>query len=204
MGRPRKYATQAEKDAALRSRWVYKNLRFEPELADTIKRLAAFTDTSEAETVMSLVKFALNNRSWFTLGLWGKRSDTQVQPTSRAARQIAAREAAKRAQELADELAQQAEGDDMATKANPLTRVRVASKGRANAATPVPYRNDAKSTRKDDPAWIGYAVHRPTSPGSAYAILQTRAEAIAYAQKLADQKGIKMGVTRIRYNVAQT
>jgi hypothetical protein len=71
-------------------------------------------------------------------------------------------------------------------------------------ANPVPYRNNAKSTRADDPAWIGYAVHRVNSPNSAYAILQSRADAVSYAQKLADQRGIKLGVTRIRYNVAQS
>lgn len=67
----------------------------------------------------------------------------------------------------------------------------------------VPYRNEAKSVAKDDPSWIGYAVHRVNSPGSAYAILGTRADAVAYAQQLADRKGKQMGVTRIKYNVQQ-
>lgn len=71
-------------------------------------------------------------------------------------------------------------------------------------ANPTPYRNEAKSTRVDDPAWIGYAVHRPTSPNSAYAVFKTKVEAIEYAKQLATQKKTAMGVTRIRYNVAQS
>lgn len=78
----------------------------------------------------------------------------------------------------------------------------------ANPASPaklkaVPYRNNAKSTRVDDPAWIGYCVHRPASPSSAYAIFKTRAEAVEYAQELASKKGVQMAVSRHRYNVAQ-
>jgi hypothetical protein len=68
---------------------------------------------------------------------------------------------------------------------------------------PVKYRNEAKSTKKDDPAWIGYAVHRPLSPSSAYVILKTKDEAIKYAQELADRKKTSFAVSRIRYNVAQ-
>ena len=67
----------------------------------------------------------------------------------------------------------------------------------------VPYRNEAKAHPKDDPAWIGYAVHKVGSPGSAYVICPTKAQAIAEGQRLADLKNKQMGVTRIRYNVAQ-
>lgn len=74
----------------------------------------------------------------------------------------------------------------------------------ANPATPVPYRNAAKSRRVDDPAWVGYAVHRPSSPSSAYAIFKTRAEAVEYARELATKKNAKMGVTRIEYKVPQS
>lgn len=78
---------------------------------------------------------------------------------------------------------------------------RKAAKVKAN---PVRYRNEAKETKKDDPAWIGYAVHRPTQPGTAYAILTTKAEAIEYAQELADRKKSPFSVTRIRYKVEQS
>ncbi len=73
MGRPRKYASDAEKLAAYRDRWAVKSFRFEKETANTIERLAQELDTSESEVINSLVKFALLNRNWFTLGLFGKR-----------------------------------------------------------------------------------------------------------------------------------
>lgn len=73
MGRPRKYASDAEKAKAHRERWVIKSFRTEKDTAETIAKLAEFTDESEAEVINSLIKFALLNRNWFTLGLFGKR-----------------------------------------------------------------------------------------------------------------------------------
>jgi hypothetical protein len=73
MGRPRKYANNAEKQKAFRERYATINVRTERDTKDTIERLAEFTDTSEAEVVNSLIKFALLNRNWFTVGLFGKR-----------------------------------------------------------------------------------------------------------------------------------
>ncbi len=73
MGRPRKYANDAEKQRAFRERYATINVRTEKDTKDTIARLAEFTDTSEAEVVNSLIKFALLNRNWFTVGLFGKR-----------------------------------------------------------------------------------------------------------------------------------
>lgn len=73
MGRPRKHADNAAKQAAYRARYAVKSYRFEAETAETIKRLADELDTSENEVINSLVKFALLNRNWFTLGLFGKR-----------------------------------------------------------------------------------------------------------------------------------
>jgi len=73
----------------------------------------------------------------------------------------------------------------------------------ARKAAGVRGRNEAKDTKKDDPAWIGYALHRPSSPSSAFAILKTKDEAIGYAQELADRKKTPFAVTRIRYKVAQ-
>ena len=73
----------------------------------------------------------------------------------------------------------------------------------ASKAAGVKYRNEAKDTKKDDPAWIGYAVHRPSSPNAAFAILKTKDEAVGYAQELADRKKTPFAVTRIRYKVAQ-
>lgn len=79
-----------------------------------------------------------------------------------------------------------------------------AGRVRGNPARPgVPYRNQAPGMKTDDPAWVGYAVHKASSPGSAYAILPSKTEAISYARELADRKNVKMGVTRIKYNVRQ-
>ena len=74
MGRPRKYANDAEKAAAFRARWAVKSFRLKPDLAETIERLSETFDVSESEVVHSLMTFALLNRNWFTLGLFGKRT----------------------------------------------------------------------------------------------------------------------------------
>lgn len=73
MGRPRKYATDAERQAAYRDRWAVKEFRMEKETAATIAKLSSELDASESEVLDSLVKFALLNRNWLTLGLFGKR-----------------------------------------------------------------------------------------------------------------------------------
>lgn len=72
-GRPRKYASAAEREAAFRERWARKTFRMDPETAKTIERLSEFADESESTVLHSLVTFALLNRSWFTLGLFGRR-----------------------------------------------------------------------------------------------------------------------------------
>lgn len=76
MGRPRKYASAAEKQAAYRQRWVVRSLRLEAETDETIKRIADEFDASPNEVINSLIKFALTNRNWHTQGLWGKRLTT--------------------------------------------------------------------------------------------------------------------------------
>lgn len=48
-------------------------IRLVKETADTLDRLASDLDTSRNEVVNSLINFALLNRNWFTLGLFGKR-----------------------------------------------------------------------------------------------------------------------------------
>lgn len=73
MGRPRKHADDAAKMAAFRARWRVLSIRLQKDTADTIDRLCEFTDESQSEVVSSLIKFALNNRPWFTVGLYGRR-----------------------------------------------------------------------------------------------------------------------------------
>lgn len=72
-GRPRKYASAAEREAAFRQRWARKTFTMDPEVAKTIERLSVAADESESTVLHSLVTFALLNRNWFTLGLFGKR-----------------------------------------------------------------------------------------------------------------------------------
>lgn len=73
MGRPKKYASAAEKQAAFRARYEIIEGRVLPETAETIAKLAKELDVPKTEVINSLIIFALLNRNWFTLGLFGKR-----------------------------------------------------------------------------------------------------------------------------------
>jgi len=73
MGRPKKYATAAERQAAHRARYKYVTVRVTEETADTIARLSETFDEPQTEVINSLIVFALLNRNWFTVGLFGKR-----------------------------------------------------------------------------------------------------------------------------------
>lgn len=73
MGRPKKYADAAERQAAYRQRYEVITIRLERETVETLDRLAKYLDVPRTEVVASLVKFALLNRNWFLLGLFGKR-----------------------------------------------------------------------------------------------------------------------------------
>lgn len=66
MGRPRQYATPAEKQAAFRTRYPSINVRTKPETKETIAALCDALDLSEAEIVNQLLQFALTNRAWHT------------------------------------------------------------------------------------------------------------------------------------------
>lgn len=80
MGRPKKYATEAEKHAAYRERWAVKSLRFEKRTAEVIESMSQEFGYSESEVVSSLIKFALTNRNWRTLGLYGRVKLTVAAP----------------------------------------------------------------------------------------------------------------------------
>ncbi len=71
-GRPRKYASDAERQAAYRGRWAVRTFRMQPETAVTVARLAEAADVSESTMLHSLITFALLNRNWETLGPFGK------------------------------------------------------------------------------------------------------------------------------------
>lgn len=80
MGRPRKYASAAEKQAAYRNRYTIVEARLVPETAETLDRIAEALDVPRTEVVNSMINFALLNRNWFTLGLFGKRLPYQKNP----------------------------------------------------------------------------------------------------------------------------
>lgn len=73
MGRPRKYANAAEKQAAYRARYAVVEARLVPETVETLDRIAEALDAPRTEVVNSMINYALLNRNWFTLGLFGKR-----------------------------------------------------------------------------------------------------------------------------------
>lgn len=73
VGRPRKYSNDAERQRAYRSRYVLVEARVIPETAATLDKLAKVLDVPRTEVLNSLINYALLNRNWFTLGLFGKR-----------------------------------------------------------------------------------------------------------------------------------
>jgi DNA-binding GntR family transcriptional regulator len=80
MARPRKYASAAEKQKAHRLRYVIVEARLIPETAATLDELARLFDVPRTEVVNSLINFALLNRNWHTLGLFGKRLPYERNP----------------------------------------------------------------------------------------------------------------------------
>lgn len=73
MGRPRKYATASERQAAYRERYGVRQIRLRKETLATIDDIADQLDVPSTEVVASLINFALLNYNWRTLGLFGKR-----------------------------------------------------------------------------------------------------------------------------------
>lgn len=72
MARPRKYATPAERQAAYRNRYATPTIRVLKETDDTVRDIAAQLDVPATEVYNSLINFALLNRNWRQLGLFGK------------------------------------------------------------------------------------------------------------------------------------
>lgn len=79
-GRPRKYASAAERQRAYRQRYVIVEARVIPETAATLDKLSELLDVPRTEVLNSMINFALLNRNWHTLGLFGKRLPFNLQP----------------------------------------------------------------------------------------------------------------------------
>ena len=73
MARPPKYATAAERQKAYRERYEIIEMRVVKETGETLTALSAHLDVPRTELINSLINFALLNRNWATLGLFGKR-----------------------------------------------------------------------------------------------------------------------------------
>ena len=81
-GRPAKYASAAERQAAHRAahKGAIKQVRFTGKTPASIARIAAALDQTEAAVIDSAVKFAFANHNFLTLGLPfdGARSDART------------------------------------------------------------------------------------------------------------------------------
>jgi hypothetical protein len=72
-GRPRKHSSDADRVAAYRSRNVRLDVTVPPALANTLAEISSDLDCSRNVLLNSLVRFALLNRNWRVVGLFGKR-----------------------------------------------------------------------------------------------------------------------------------
>jgi hypothetical protein len=70
-GRPAKHADAAARQRAWREANEVKTLRLDGKLAATVARLAEQFDTTETHVVNNLMRFALANRNWATMGMGG-------------------------------------------------------------------------------------------------------------------------------------
>jgi hypothetical protein len=74
--RPRKYASQADRQAAYRARNVMLEFRAEPKTADNITRISETLGYPRSDVLLSMVKFALTNHDWARFGLTHKTIPT--------------------------------------------------------------------------------------------------------------------------------
>jgi len=72
-GRPRKYASDSQRVRAYRQRNVRLDVTLPPEIAQTLAEISSDLDCSRNQLLGSLVRFALLNRNWRVMGLFGKR-----------------------------------------------------------------------------------------------------------------------------------
>lgn len=76
-GRPRKYASDAERQKAFRERWATINVRCEARTKETVKTMAAVAEFTEADIVNAAIKFyALNFDGWKQGLIFGGRMPT--------------------------------------------------------------------------------------------------------------------------------
>lgn len=71
-GRPRKYASASERQAAYRARASELTFRSDRVTAATLDGIASALDVSRSDLLLSMVKFALTNHDWARFGLTHK------------------------------------------------------------------------------------------------------------------------------------
>ena len=70
-GRPAKHADAAARQRAWREANTVKTLRLDGKVGPTVERLAHLFDTDQTHVVNNLLRFALANRNWSTMGMGG-------------------------------------------------------------------------------------------------------------------------------------
>ena len=78
-GRRPVHASAAARKAAYRAQKARIDYTDKPAIAATLEEIAAELDCSKNELMQSLVRFALTNRNWKTLGLYGARTNGVLQ-----------------------------------------------------------------------------------------------------------------------------
>lgn len=72
-GRPALHADSAARKRAYREKVARLDVAIKPEISDTIGDIAESLDVSRNEVVNSLIRFALTNRNWKQVGLYGAK-----------------------------------------------------------------------------------------------------------------------------------
>ncbi|CAN7649346.1 hypothetical protein [Acidovorax delafieldii] len=78
-GRRPVHASAAARKAAYRAEKKRIDYTDKPAIAATLEEIAAELDCSKNELMQSLVRFALTNRNWKTVGLYGARNNGVLQ-----------------------------------------------------------------------------------------------------------------------------
>ena len=73
VGRPAIYADGAARVRAHRSKLARLDVSIRPEIAETIAEISSELDCSRNELLNSLIRFALTNRNWKQVGLYGSK-----------------------------------------------------------------------------------------------------------------------------------
>lgn len=83
-GRPRKFASDAERQKAYRERWGRINVRVEKRTEETVATIAKACEASEGDIVNAAVKFyALNFDGWRSALIFGGRLPTILDAKTR-------------------------------------------------------------------------------------------------------------------------